>query len=191
MKVFEKEHNIPCPTPIIGLTAHAKQEALLQGNQCGMLEVCEKPLTAKSAIAYIEMSKRKNAPSSLSSESSHLPSPEILLLDVDLGVSQLGSMDALKEMLDIMLKQSMVSTVNEIDGYFQDNNWESFKKQIHKFKSSCLYCATTKLLKLTQHLESLADTKDIHQIEPAYKQFSDCVVSTHQYIESWLSMNQQ
>lgn len=190
MKAFEKEQNSPSPTPIIGLTAHAKQEALLQGNQCGMLDVCEKPLTAKVAQSYIQMfGKGKTPQSGTLNKPPGSSSQDIPLLDVDLGISQLGSIEDLKEMLDIMIKQSMVVTVNEIDGFFQDKDWESFKKQVHKFKSSCLYCATTKLLKLTQDLESLADTKDIHQIEPVYQQFCDCVISTHQYIESWLSMD--
>jgi len=191
MKAFEKEQNSPSPTPIIGLTAHAKQEALLQGNQCGMLDVCEKPLTAKVAQSYIEMFGKEGKPtqSGTLNKPTGSSSQDIPLLDVDLGISQLGSIEDLKEMLDIMLKQSMVITVNEIDGFFQEKDWESFKKQVHKFKSSCLYCATTKLLKFTQDLESLADTKDIHQIEPGYQQFCDCVISTHQYIESWLSMD--
>lgn len=190
IRAFENEQGSPFPTPIIGLTAHAKQEALLQGNQCGMLDVCEKPLTAKVAQSYIEMfGKGKTTQPGTLNKPTGSSSQSIPLLDVDLGISQLGSIEDLKEMLDIMLKQSMVITVNEIDGFFQEKDWESFKKQVHKFKSSCLYCATTKLLKFTQDLERLADTKDIHQIEPVYQQFCDCVISTHQYIESWLSMD--
>jgi len=190
IKSYESEQASPSPTPIIGLTAHAKQEALLQGNQCGMIEVCEKPLTAKSAQSYIEMfGKGSTTQSNISNDTAQSPKQDIPLLDVDLGISQLGSIEDLKEMLALMSKQSMVVTVNEIDGFYNDKNWESFKKQVHKFKSSCLYCATTKLLKFTQELESLSDTKDINQIEPVYQQFCDCVVSTHQYIESWLSMD--
>ncbi|MCC5791665.1 MAG: response regulator [Legionellaceae bacterium] len=187
IKTFEKETNAP-PTPIIGLTAHAKQEALLQGNQCGMLEVCEKPLTAKTALSYIDLfgSHKKTQAQHLSEPSP--TSSDIPLLDVELGISQLGSIEDLKEMLDIMIKQSMVVTVNDIDASFQNQDWPAFKKQVHKFKSSCLYCATTKLLKLTQDLEGLADSNDLNQIEPVYQQFCDCVISTHQYIESWLSM---
>lgn len=189
MIAFENEQKSPSPTPIIGLTAHAKQEALLQGNQSGMLDVCEKPLTAKTAISYIEMfGKCKNSQSSRSNESPASPSQEIPLLDIELGISQLGSIEDLKEMLGIMIKQSMVVTVNEIDMFYQNRDWGAFKKQVHKFKSSCLYCATTKLLKFTQDLENLSDTNDINQIEPIYLQFCDCIISTRQYIESYLSM---
>ncbi len=190
IKAFEKEKNVTSPTPIIGLTAHAKQEALLQGNQCGMLDVCEKPLTEKGAMTYIDMFGKNKASfhAEKSGEYTTTPSPNIPLLDVDLGISQLGSIDDFKKMLDIMLKQTMVTSVDEIDKYYQACDWDLFKREVHKFKSSCLYCATTKLLKLTQNLESLADTKDSNQIKPVYQKFSDCVISTGQYIESYLSM---
>lgn len=92
-------------------------------------------------------------------------------------------------MLDIMIKQSMVITVAEINKHFESQDWAAFKKQVHKFKNSCLYCATTKLLKLTQELERLADTHDMNQIKPIYLEFNDCMISTRQFIESLLSMN--
>ena len=92
MKAFESDNNTPSPTPIIGLTAHAKQEALLQGNQCGMLDVCEKPLTAKVAQSYIQMfGKGKTTQSGTLNKPIGSSSQDIPLLDVDLGISQLGS----------------------------------------------------------------------------------------------------
>ena len=90
-------------------------------------------------------------------------------------------------MLSIMLTQSMVITTADIDIAFHAKDWKEFKKLVHKFKSSCLYCATTKLLKHTQEIAKLADSAENSSIDEQYQAFQECVTQTKHFIASFLS----
>ena len=167
---YPKYQGVEHLTPVIGLTAHAKQEAFLAGNQSGMLEVFEKPLTQAMLQGFLKaFGKRDSENQETSIKQAPQRVTELPLLDVELGISQLGSIDDLKEMLSIMLTQSMVITTADIDTAFHAKDWKEFKKLVHKFKSSCLYCATTKLLKHTQELEKLADSANTAPIDEQYQ----------------------
>ena len=53
------------------------------------------------------------------------------------------------ELIEYMLNEELTTSLETIDAAYQRQNWEQFKALVHKFKSSCLYCATTALLDLT------------------------------------------
>ncbi|HAF87391.1 MAG TPA: hypothetical protein DIV44_13295 [Leeuwenhoekiella sp.] len=192
MTQFEREKRPNAkPTPVIGLTAHAKQEAVVKGTQSGMIEVCEKPLTEKTVMTFIKRFGKALEPDN------HLNQPNAAcdenadtLLDVELGISQLGSKDEFKKMLKLMLKESMTSIVNEIDSYFSIKDWAALGRVVHTFKSSCLYCATTKLLQQTRALEISIKTEKDAQIKHAYEQFKVGLAQTKQAIENWLSLKE-
>ncbi len=171
-----------CPT-IIGLTAHAKQQAELEGQQNGMTEVFEKPLTAEKIQILLSYISDQSSPEQQKTK----PSTTLPLLDVELAISYLGSKEELKEMIEIMLNQSMNETVDMIDQAFANNDTDALKKAAHKFKSSCLYCATSQLLQHTQKLEALADNKDQNALPQAYEGFTESLKETKTYLEQWVS----
>ncbi len=174
-------------TPIVGLTAHAKEEALPEAQQSGMADVYEKPMTAHMIEELIN-GFSKNKLSTPDTEPSKDPLP---LFDVELSISQLGSKKDLKMMIGIMLKEGMVHMVNEINQDYQNKDWSAFKKSAHKFKSSCLYCATTRLLKYAQELEALSESQNLKKITPVYEAFQVCVKETKQELNNWLLENSQ
>jgi len=188
MHEFEKDQGVEHLTPVIGLTAHAKQEAFLAGNQSGMLEVFEKPLTLAMLQGFLKaFGKTDSTNKEASTKIAPQRMTELPLLDVELGISQLGTLEDLKEMLSIMLTQSMVITTGDIDSAFHAKDWKELKKLVHKFKSSCLYCATTKLLKHTQEIAKLADSAENSSIDEQYQAFQECVTQTKHFIASFLS----
>jgi len=177
-----REQKENCP-PIIGLTAHAKQQAALEGQQSGMVEVFEKPLSPDKIDILLSHISDDERPEEKAKEASTV----LPLLDEALAISYLGSQADLKEMLTIMLNQSMTETADLIDKAYQEQNPDELKKSAHKFKSSCLYCATTLLLHHTQKLEGMAANPDSPNLKQAYDEFQNALKATKAHIEQWLS----
>ncbi len=193
MRQFQIEKNCG-RTPVIVLSGHEDTENLPTYEfKYGLAGMYTKPLRVEELTEILEIYGNNNeTPETVNQTSANQTSnTNNHLLDEALAIKQLGSIEMVREMAQMMLDDAFVNMIPEIDKCYQACDWDAFKKEVHKFKSSCLYCATTKLLKLTQSLESLADTKDINQIEPIYQKFSHCVISTEQYIESWLSIKQE
>ncbi len=178
-KMREQKENCP---PIIGLTAHAKQQAALEGQQSGMIEVFEKPLSPEKIEILLSHISEKERPEEKSKEAS----ATLPLLDVELAISYLGSQAELKEMLTIMLNQSMTETTDLINKAYQEQNLDELKKSAHKFKSSCLYCATTLLLHHTQKLEGTTANQDPALLKQTYDEFQKALEATKKHIEQWL-----
>ena len=86
-----------------------------------------------------------------------------------------------------MLDEELEQAILDIDGAFQAKDWEAFKSKVHKFKSSCLYSATTALLGLTKTLQDIALDDDEHKKASTYKAFQRCVSKTKQCLADWLS----
>ncbi len=190
MQAYEKSNRLgDRTTPIIGLTAHAGQEAFSECDKSAIVKLCEKPLTTKMVDAYIAQYAHFSKEEDKEAASSELISKELPLLDIELGISYLGSLHIFGEMLEILTHQSMKTVITDLSKYYRNNEWQLFKKAAHQFKSSCLYCATTKLLSCTQELELLADTQDSKTIEPVYQKFLKCLAETRSHIKAWLCSN--
>ena len=188
MRKFEIEKGRE-KTPILALSGHEFAEDLSTYEfKYGLAGVYTKPLRTEELTEILDCygndsKKRKTTKQSVSTKASH----NNHLLDESLATKQLGSIEMVREMAQIMHDDALTNMIPEIDNYFQGQDWSKFKAKVHKFKSSCLYCATTPLLKLVERLEFLADSKEIKKIAPVYNEFTLCAEKTKKYIKAWLS----
>ena len=65
------------------------------------------------------------------------------LLDVNNGISNLGSYSLLKELLELMIHRAIPGDIKDIQQVYKEKNWEQIEKLAHKIKSGALYCGTT------------------------------------------------
>ncbi len=175
-----------CP-PIFGLSAHARQQVEIKGQRAGMTGMLEKPLNAEKLNTIIAHLNKQEAVSA----DKHPPmenqsNTHQKLLDETLALSYLGTRENLKEMLELMLSISLVEARTDIKEHLKNKNWSELKKAAHKFKSSCMYCATTALLEHTKTLETLAETEDAEALKKAYESFTRCAQETQKHVEQWL-----
>lgn len=176
-------------TPIIALSGHStKDTSASYTSKYGLTDSFTKPIQKEALADIIERYGRKQTCSdtAVKTPAPHTGSPTPLL-DLNLATKQLGTVKIVREMAQIMIDDVFVNTIADIDRHYQAQDWAHFKSQLHKLKSSCLYCATLPLLALVERLESLADSKDIHTIAPVYDAFLSCAAQTKQYITTWLS----
>ena len=189
LRAHEKE-TVKRAIPIVGLTAHSVADIGEEGKAAGMNQVLTKPIRremVEELLATYSLNENSKERSSPSPALSNPDSPEhLLLLDEALAMSYLGGKDEVKELIEIMLNQSIPDTVTSIEQQYESKNWPDFKKAVHKFKSSCMYCATSRLLHHTKNLESLADTGNPESIKPEYESFLCCLDMTRVHLENWL-----
>lgn len=191
LRHFEKSSK-KTPVPIIGLSAHSLHDIDSECIAAGMNQMLTKPIR-QTMIQELLNQYQINKTISINPKTSHTTpahsdeSANLPLLDEALAVSYLGSKEDVGELINIMLNESMVETIKMISQHFETESWEEFKKAVHKFKSSCMYCATTKLLHHTKTLESLADSQDNDSIRQEYERFMSCVELTREHLQNWLA----
>ncbi len=184
---YEKEQGLSL-TPIVGLTAHAKEEALKHSGSSGMKAVFEKPLKSEEVQALIRQYFSADTPAKQKHEQSSSQS-NLPLFEFDKAIKQVGNKKTVIELIEYMLNEELTSSLENIDAAYQMQDWEQFKALVHKFKSSCLYCATTALLDLTQQLEKNALLDDYRQKSEIYHAFQHCCEATKLYLQQWLEEN--
>lgn len=188
IRAIEKNQNKQ-PTPIIGLSAHYKKRVAEQAEKAGMTDLKEKPISPK----MIEHLLRQYGPTP-KDKTSNKPSKELQkkepLFDLNLAVTQLGDKETLKELLTYLSNETLNNGVEEIEKKFNAQDWQSYQKLVHKVKSSCVYCATPKLLHATERLEKIAKKENKADITPLHHQFQDTAKETRTFLESWLKNHQ-
>ncbi|HAT3881200.1 TPA: response regulator, partial [Legionella pneumophila] len=190
---YEKTKGLPL-TPIVGLTAHAKEEALKHSGSCGMQTVFEKPLKAEAVQSliqqYFSIDQKANKKHDDSASKAPVPAQNLPLFEFDKAIEQVGNKQTVIELIEYMLNEELTKSLEIIDAAYQKKDWEQFKALVHKFKSSCLYCATTTLLDVTQKLENTALLDDNQQKEALYQTFQQSCEKTKAHLQTWLKDNQ-
>ncbi len=191
---YEKTKGLPL-TPIVGLTAHAKEEALKHSGSCGMQTVFEKPLKAEAVQSLIQQYfSADNTPHETYENSTTQEAPVLTqnlpLFEFDKAIEQVGNKQTVIELIEYMLNEELTKSLETIDAAYQKKDWQQFKALVHKFKSSCLYCATTALLNLTQQLENTALLDDHQQKEALYQAFQQSCEKTKAHLQTWIKDNQ-
>ena len=187
MRTFELEYKRE-PIPIIALSGHEDTNILsAHASQYGLSAICTKPLRKEDFIEILERYTMDNETQPPVNQNISELNDNTEMVDKVLAIEQLGSMAVARKMAQMMLDDSFGTMIPEIDSHFKSQDWSAFKAMVHKFKGSCLYCATTPLLKCIEQLELIINSKNIEQISLVYNQFSVCANKTQQYIEAWLS----
>jgi len=188
---YEKELGLPL-TPIVGLTAHAKEEALKHSRASGMKTVYEKPLKSKEVEALIRQYFSAEGSVKKTSENISLEPESVKklpLFEFEKAVQQVGNKETVIELVEYILNEEFTTSLEKINDAYQKLDWKQFKALIHRFKSSCLYCATTALLDLTQQLEKSALLNDSKLKTELYHSFEHCCEETKLYLQQWIEEN--
>lgn len=196
LRAVEKSTN-KAAIPIIGLTAHALAIAEKQCLSAGMNQVFTKPInlaTMKKIIAQFSAPNTNDEQREMHSLGSDLPNTEkqlfelsqFPLLSVGDGISNLGSIDLLTDLLTLLLKEALPEDELILKTAFEENDWEQIENLAHKMKSGALYCGTIKLKFACQYLEHYLKTGYHQQLEPLYQQLMTVIQLTKEAIEEWL-----
>lgn len=196
LRSSEKQRNKQ-PVSIVGLTAHARDEAEKDCLQAGMQQVFTKPVTIKilqQAIENIPSAKNNQVPASLSL-GADLPATEdalfalhvFPLFDQDEGITNLGSEDILRELLHLMVNKELVAEKVKLQDAYTSHNWTAIESLAHKLKSSALYCGNIRLKMACQYLErSQKANLHVYQ-EKLYQQLLLVIDDTTIAIKKWLT----
>ena len=189
------------PVPIVGLTAHVTELVEKKCFASGMNKVIVKPLRLNFLQGLMnELIVPKN--SLLNSKSPQhsgldLPGSEeelfqlerYPLLDEENGISGLGDIETLKELLKLLINETLPEDLKAIDYAYAHKNWSQVEHLAHKIKSDALYCGTIRLKFACQYLERCHIAGYFHLLDPLYKQFSKIVTQTILGILEWLAKN--
>ena len=188
---YEQEQGLS-PTPVIGLTAHAKEEAKVQQESSGMTIVLEKPLKSEELKFLIQKycsDSKKLSFNTTNANDQVDKGNDDPLFEFDTAIKLWGAKEAVIETIEYMVNEELTRAIPEIDSAFVSKDWERLKSRVHKFKSSCLYSSTTALLNLTKNLQEIALDEDDGQKEIVYAKFQNCAEKTKQYLLQWLKTN--
>lgn len=202
-----EKNNQSSPTPIFGLTGHAKQMAENTCLKSGMNGVFTKPITMGclkqivSSINQINLEPCKedkiettktNGSSTLgldlpSTEAELFDLTKFPLLDVDEGINILGSKPVLNEMLTTLINEDFSKDIESIKIAFENKDWSKIELLAHKLKSGAVYCGTTRFKYACQYLERYHKAGLSQSLIPLYQQFLKTIDDTQNEIKEWFS----
>jgi len=194
LRAWEKEQQ-KRSTAIVGLTAHARDEAESDCIEAGMQQVFTKPVTLnilQQALKNIPLGKTQ------SSLGADLPATEAALftlekyplLDHHEGMTNLGSKSILIELLQLMINKELPVEKVKLQETHNKQDWKNIENLAHKLKSSALYCGTIRLKMACQYLERSQKADLIVHQEKLYQQLLQIIDETSVTIECWLDNNQ-
>lgn len=178
------------PLPIIGLSAHVVEEVEQKCLASGMNEVIVKPVRLKLMrnilSEYLHDIKVQADKQTLQHEQLDLPALECELFELDQyplfdvrsGIDSLGDEQTLRELLDILITQTLPQDLKAINAAYDHKNWSEVEQLAHKIKSAALYCSTTRLKFACQYLERCHKAGYVYLMDALFKQFSLTVTQT-------------
>jgi PAS domain S-box-containing protein len=198
IRAYEQTVN-KTPVPIVGLTAYEIDVVEQKCIEAGISKVIMKPLRIKvlqNLMSEFRISN-KTLLNSRSPQNSGLDLPDseeelfqldiYPLLDEENGIAGLGDLETLKELLQLMISETLPEDLKAMDYAYAHKNWAQVEHLAHKIKSDALYCGTTRLKFACQYLERSHIASHFHLLDALYKQFSTTVTQTILGILEWLA----
>lgn len=187
---------------IVGLTAHALQEADTPCLRAGMNKVFQKPIRPEQIELLIKQFIQ-SSPAAVEPEPAKvtsglgldLPDTEEQLfqleafpvLDIDSGIQSLGSKEFLIEILGQLIQDEFPKEIIALEAAFRDKNWSLMEKIAHKLKGGALYCGTVKLKQACQYLERYQKAGHSSQLNELALQLFSVIEETRQAVTAWLN----
>ncbi len=183
----EKKSKKP-PLPIIGLSAHVESSYQKEALDAGMDLLLQKPLNDAKIASFMHLfsgeakelasdtkDKTETTSSSLGLD---LPNTEdelfelakFPILDEKLGVEITGSNEFFREMLSVLIRESIPIELANLEQAYQDNDWNAVQSMAHKLKSSALYCGTVRMRYACQYMERYRLAGHHKLLEALYQQ---------------------
>jgi len=108
------------------------------------------------------------------------------LLDPEAGINCLGSEDVLKELLELMLTEALITDKKALSVAHEHKNQQEVALIAHKIKGGALYCGTTRLIHACERLEEHSMTQQDAYSEELYEQLCVVIDETREAILQWL-----
>lgn len=160
-------------TPIVGLTAHVDVENKERCLKSGMDAVLSKPLETRTAEQILKAFVPKSiAPKDKRGQDS--PKWFILpeaIIDLAVGSEIMGGrMDAAKDMLKMLINESLPSALGELTRAYEDSDWTTIQKTAHKLHGGTSYCGAPRLKVASAYLEDYLGDSQTDLREKLYQQ---------------------
>ena len=184
------------PVPIVGLTAHAVDGAMNESIEAGMNLLIPKPLKLDVFNqVFSKFFKKEQPKAETQSLKNDLPATEeelfdlekFPLLNINAGLENLGSVETLKELLQMMIGPPLTEDMSAIQDAYDKKDWDKVEALAHKIKSGAVYCSTTQLAYACQYLERYHKAGHSKLLEELYQQFCVTVEATKKAINEWLN----
>ncbi len=186
--------------PIVGLTAHTREQAKDECLQAGMNDVFTKPISllmikkiVRQFVLPKESSLPQTMPLSIGNLGKDLPNLEkqlfeletFPLLDCKNAIESMGS-DMVRKILYLMKDQEIPNNIINLQKYYTQKNWSEIEKLAHTMKSVAVYCGTIRMKYACQYLERYQKTGRRVFLKKLYQQLMEVTEETKRYIERWL-----
>lgn len=140
------------------------------------------------------MSKKMNYQSKLgydlpNSEDELFVLEKFPLLDIVEGIKTIGDVTMLRELLHLMINQSIPEDELLIQNAYLANDWESIENIAHKMKSGALYCGTVRMQYACQYLERYRKAGHKIFLDDLYHQLLTVLKDTRACVNYWLTNN--
>ena len=180
------------------MTAHALEIAEKESLQAGMNTVLTKPIRLNeitnvlneflpnSQSTLIQSSDNPNTAKTTLEEAALFELEKYPLLDVENGISLLGSASALKELLLIMINDSIPEDHKYLLQAYSKKDWEQVAKLAHKMKGGAMYCGTIRLQIACLNLEKHRSKGYAHIHDALFKQLNTVIDLTKEAIRNWI-----
>lgn len=196
LRSLEKQQNITA-VPIIGLTAHASDEAKTESLNAGMNELFGKPLQANLLQKILDkyaVNQTSSSSTPWSNEESGLPQAEeelftldkFPLLDTETGIHNLGCETIFKDILISMVDEELPKGLEKLKLAYSNKDWTKIASLAHQMKSGAVYCGTSRLKQACQYLERYRKVGYEKDLEKLYQQLMHVAEQTVVSVKSWL-----
>lgn len=199
LRAWEKAANRK-PTPVVGLTGHAVEQAGPECLAAGINKVLRKPATREQIKALLteQLDNRNQEPSI---------TPRVLngLLGIDLPDTEeelfqmekypLFDKDRIfeiignEEMVLAMLQEMVMAIPNdkaEIKAAHDARDWDKIERLAHRTKGGASFCGTLRMQYACQFLERYRKAGHSKSLEKLYLQVIEVLDDTRGYLEDWL-----
>ena len=160
-------------TPVISLTANAISGAREEYLAAGFQDYLTKPVDSikleSLLIQYLPKEKvhvRKEAAEDVAAEGIALPSwlHELEGIDTQEGIEHCGSEAAYLDTLKVFA-ESALSGLRDIEGYFQNEDWQNYTIKVHALKSTARIIGARLLSEMAKRLEYAGNAGEIETIK--------------------------
>lgn len=199
-RAWEKAMN-KTPIPIIGLTAHSKDNAKKECLECGMNDIFSKPITISMLRKIIRQFVLSTDDSCFANQMQgtgkfepNLPDCEELLFalqqfslfDIYDAIKHLGTETMVLDVLQLMVNKEIPTEMAAFQKAYAEKNWAEIEKLSHKMKGGAVYCGTIRMKFACQYLERYLKAGHRQLLDKLYDQLLHVIQETKDHIEQYL-----
>jgi len=111
---------------------------------------------------------------------------EFPILDVDEGIKTTGTEDMLREMLKLMIEQSLPEDLAKMKEAHDNKDWEKTQQFAHKIKGGTVYVGAVRIKMACQYLERYWKSGQRELLDDLYQQAVKVIDESIVYIGDWL-----